>query len=366
MGVKDTVKKPLKRIYWWLHGIEEKRRLRQFFREKQKKLVFPLGKKAYIIGTPSHENLGDSAIVLAQKAFLRSCGLEARRILEITDEDYERYWPRLKTCIGKGSLIAQLGGGHMGNQWPQEEELHRQQVLQFPDNPSVIFPQTLYYLPTEEGQAAAEESRGVYNGKRNLTMVAREKYSFETMKALYPDTAVLLTPDIVLSADMDVFGARPQDREGILLCLRNDSERVLQEEDHGYIARLLEKQQMPVRYTDMYSRARVTPENRGQLVRTKMEELASARVVITDRLHGMVFCALTGTPCIVMSNNNHKVLGTYEWISYLPYIRYVSSVRQIGEHLEELLQMENCSFDNGPLRPYYEPLAKVVREYAQR
>ena len=116
----------------------------------------------------------------------------------------------------------------------------------------------------------------------------------------------------------------------------------------------------------MYSKVRVTPETREQLVREKMEELASARLVITDRLHGMVLCTLTGTPCIVMSNNNHKVQGTYEWISYLPYIRYVSDVHQIGQHLEELLQMDNCSFDNGPLRPYYEPLAKVVREYAQR
>jgi len=366
MGVKDTIKKPLKRIYWWLHGKEEKRLLKKFIWEKQKKLIFPLGKKAYIIGTPSHENLGDSAIVLAQKAFLKSCGLEERRIVEITDEEYERYWPHLQKKISRHGLIAQLGGGHMGNQWPQEEQLHRDQVLQFPENPSVIFPQTLYYLPTEEGRASAEESRKVYNGRKNLTMVAREKYSYETMKTLYPDTVVLLTPDIVLSSGMDSFGAKPQKREGVLLCLRSDSERVLSGEDHGYIIRLLEERQLPVRTTDMYSRERVTPQTREQLVREKMEELASARLVITDRLHGMVLCTLTGTPCIVMSNNNHKVLGTYEWISYLPYIRYVSSVQQIGEHLEELLRMDNCSFDNGPLRPYYEPLAKVVREYAQR
>ena len=175
-------------------------------------------------------------------------------------------------------------------------------------------------------------------------MVAREKYSYETMKQLYPDTTVLMTPDIVLSSCMDIIGAKSQKRDGVLLCLRSDSERVLNGEDHRYITRLLEEKHLPVRTTDMYSKVRVTPETREQLVREKMEELASARLVITDRLHGMVLCTLTGTPCIVMSNNNHKVQGTYEWISYLPYIRYVSDVHQIGLIARPFIFSENVIF----------------------
>lgn len=41
-------------------------------------------------------------------------------------------------------------------------------------------------------------------------MVAREKQSYDIMTSLYPNTRVLLTPDIVLSASMDTFGAKPQ------------------------------------------------------------------------------------------------------------------------------------------------------------
>ena len=119
------------------------------------------------------------------------------------------------------------------------------------------------------------------------------------------------------------------------------------------------------RYTDMYAPCAVTKDNRSQCVRDKLEELASARLVITDRLHGMVFAAITGTPCIVFSNYNHKVKGTYEWIRYLPYIRYAETAQEAQALLPELLEMGGQVYDNGPLQPYFEKLAGVVREYAR-
>ena len=37
---------------------------------------------------------------------------------------------------------------------------------------------------------------------------------------------------------------------------------------------------------------------------TFMSEIGKRKVVVTDRLHGMIFCAITGTPCVVFSNYN--------------------------------------------------------------
>lgn len=37
-------------------------------------LFFPYGRKVLIPGTPEHQNLGDSAIVIAQKSFLKNVG----------------------------------------------------------------------------------------------------------------------------------------------------------------------------------------------------------------------------------------------------------------------------------------------------
>ncbi len=353
----------LSRIYWWYHRRWEAYLERKRCRELRRRIRSPFGKKVYLIGTPTHENVGDSAIVLAQKAFLQKCGWEAERVIEITDVQYRRDWEKICKWIPKGALITQLGGGHMGNQWVEEEKLHQQQVLRLPKNPAVIFPQTLYYTPDEKGEADAKASVPVYNGKKQLTMVAREAFSFEAMQRLYPDTQVLLVPDIVLSMDMAAFGAREQQRDGVILCMRGDLEQSMTQEERAKIEEMLQRRTLPFRRADMYCVQMASPENREQVVREKLEELSSAKLVITDRLHGMIFCALTGTPCIVFSNSNHKIKGTYEWLRHLPYIQFVQSVREAEAHLDGMLQMKDCRFDNAPLRPYYEQLAEVVKRY---
>ena len=52
-------------------------------------IIFPLGKKILISGTPEHQNLGDSAIVIAQKEFLKKCGIPDNRIKEVV---FKKMW----------------------------------------------------------------------------------------------------------------------------------------------------------------------------------------------------------------------------------------------------------------------------------
>ena len=93
-----------------------------------------------------------------------------------------------------------------------------------------------------------------------------------------------------------------------------------------------------------------------------MEEIRKTSLVITDRLHGMVFSAITATPCIAFSNYNHKIKGTYEWLSYLTYIKYAENEEQAVKEVQKLLNISTCKFDNEPLIKYYEQLANVIRE----
>lgn len=349
-----------------LHGrIYEWNETRKQGQQLQKYLLKSDGVRAIIPGTPLHLNLGDSAIALAQAAFLQKCGFSADRVLEISFQEYSRYHKQIQKAIRKTDLITQLGGGNMGSQWKEEEDFHRQVVKDFPSNPMFIFPQTIHYSSTESGEAEKQASVSVYNGRKNLTIVAREQTSYGIMSSLYPDTPVLLTPDIVLSATMDTFGVKPQPRSGVLLCMRSDAERSMSDDTRTSIEHAVEVTENPFRYMDMYSDCPVTKENRTDCVRRKMEEFAAAKLVITDRLHGMVFAAITETPCIVFSNYNHKVRGTYEWIKQLPYIRYAESAEDVEKYLPELLAMKNCKYDNAPLLPYFEKLAMVVKEIAQ-
>lgn len=345
---------PLRRLHGWLHD----------HWITWQSLCIPFGKKAYIVGTPTHTNLGDSAIVLAETAFLQQYGFAPNRIKELTMSDYDALKKYIKTVSAKNAFIFWPGGGNLGNQWMKEELFRRQVMREFPRNPILIFPQTIYYTPDAFGEAEQLKSIRVYNNRKSLLMVARERQSYEIMSSLYPDTNTVLVPDIVLSADMDVFGVSPRKREYILMCMRSDEERSMTDALRTSIDTRISKVELPVIYTDMHSDCAITKINRADCVKKKMEEFCGARLVITDRLHGMVFAAVTGTPCIVFSNYNHKVRGTYEWIKHLPYIRFAESVSDVQHNLPELLLMQDCKYDNTPLMPYFEKLAEVVRNYA--
>ena len=251
----------------------------------------------------------------------------------------------------------------MGDQWFAEEVLRQEIIIKHINSKLVIFPQTIFYSETEDGQAKLQASIPIYNDP-NVTIVAREKSSFDIMQEVYPCATILLAPDIVLSSTMEDYGAVPAERNGVLFVTRSDPEKAVSDETWEQLEKAIVKNEKSIRKTDMYSDTPVTKENRAECVRKKMQEFCAAELVITDRLHGMVFAALTGTPCIVFSNYNHKVKGTYEWISYLPYIRYCESAEEAETAIPELLSMKDCHFDNTPLLPHFEKLAEVIKKYA--
>ena len=332
--------------------------------ETVKWLGLPFGKKCYIIGSPMYTNLGDSAILISQTLFLRFCGVKSERIKEISYPEYYEKRSLVKKLISKDAPLFGMGGGNMGNQWPAEERLREDLLKDFPRNPILIFPQTLHFVDDEN--SAAEKAKLIYNEHHSLTIVARETLSYEMMNRLFHRPTLLLSPDIVLFSKKTDYGVLPTERAGVLFVVRSDAEKSVDDTVWSRLEEKLKQIGLEHRRTDMYAARPVTKENRVEIVREKMQEFCGAELVITDRLHGMVFAAITGTPCIVFSNYNHKVRGTYEWIRYLPYIRYVKSVKEAESCLPELLSMKNCSFDNTPLLPYFEKLKEVVRSKCPR
>lgn len=329
-----------------------------------KYLHLPLGKKIYFIGTPEYDNLGDSAIAIAEKLFLKKQGYNQKRIKSFTQSEFNNHYEKIKKHINNKHLICLIGGGNMGNQW-YNEELFRYRVLDiFSDNPVIIFPQTVYFTDNSAGEVAFDKSVEEYNSKSKLTIVAREAKSFDFINKYYDIPQKILTPDIVLSTVMSNYNVFPTERQGALLVFRSDVEKSMTDEQRELIELEIKNEGFSFSYTDMYAGCSVNEENRFDLVSKKMQEFASAELVVTDRLHGMIFAAITGTPCIVFSNYNHKVKGTYEWIKYLPYIKYVEDVATAKSVIPNLLKMKDCKFDNKPLLPYFENLSKVVKKYA--
>jgi pyruvyl transferase EpsI len=100
---------------------------------------------------------------------------------------------------------------------------------------------------------------------------------------------------------------------------------------------------------------------RKQAVEEKLREFASAQLVITDRLHGMVFCAITGTPCVVVNSRSPKVLGCYEWIRELPYIHILGEECDL-EKIYNAIKQTACCYDNAAMQPLYQQLGEDLTQ----
>ena len=62
-----------------------------------------------------------------------------------------------------------------------------------------------------------------------------------------------------------------------------------------------------------------------------LEKIKELKLLVTDRLHGMIFSYITGTPCIVFDNKNHKVSESYNaWVKGCGFIRLMNE-KEIGE-----------------------------------
>lgn len=316
-------------------------------------------KKIYILNTPLHTNIGDSAIAYVHNLFLEKNIGNKYKIVEVSSWELKRFRRALSYIIRKKDIVTQLGGGNMGVEWFGEELERRRIIEMFPNNKMIIFPQTIYYGDSDKGKEEFEKSKQIYNSHKDLTVIAREKVSYEIMKNAYDKCKVILTPDIVLS--MDGLENKYK-RENITFCFRKDPEKVLKNSEQEVIIEECEKITDKLVFTDMISEKEVTKENRVDIIMDKFKDFQKSKLVITDRLHGMVFCAISGTPCIAFGNYNQKVKGTYEWIKDLDYIKYVDNIEEAKGYIDELMNLDMTKYDNSRFINYYGQIKDIIND----
>ena len=322
-----------------------------------------MNKRALLVCVPDHSNIGDMAIAVAEKVFLKSCGIS---FVSMTSEECDRNLPMLKKAVKSDTLICYHGGGNLGNVYGFEESVRRKLLTEFPQNPSVIFPQTIFFTPDEEGRADMEAASSVYGGHKKLTVALRDKSSYETAKKMFPSANVIFSPDIVMSTEKSTFGVKEGNRNGVLLCFRGDCERSMTQSEKDKLASALEERGMGYGYTDMMAESDLVPQREQmRCVSDKMKELSGAGLVITDRLHGMVFSAITETPCIAFGNYNHKVEQSYKMLEHLGYIKFVKDVDEAIALVDEMYGGVG-SYDRAPILPLYRELKNTLLEYTRK
>ena len=294
-------------------------------------------KKIILALAANYGNLGDIAITYAQKKFLQD-NFKNYKIIEIPIDETIKNIKSLKKIIGIQDIITIIGGGNFGNVYYDIELLRQLYIKQFPKNKIICFPQTMDFTNDKIGKKRLHKAQRIYGKHKNLILFAREEKSYNIMKKYFINQ-VYLVPDIVLSLNEQ---EPKENRENITITFRNDSEnKFRREEKEKLILKIENKYKIKAIIKDTHiGDIKISEKDRINYLKEIWSVYKKSKIVLTDRLHGMIFCAITGTPCLAFPNSNGKVEATYEkWLKDVPYIMLAKDTtsENIYEQIEILM-----------------------------
>lgn len=333
-------------------------------------MKLPPAPRTFLFLGADYGNIGDLGITVAQRHFLTH-SLSARQVVMVPISITIEVIHSIRRQIAPEDLITIVGGGNMGSLYSDIEELRQLVIRSFPRNRIVCFPQTLDWDGTEGSNKALEGIVRTYSKHPDIHVFARESITRDKLLELflsYPNVKVGFSPDIVLSATASSLGSCGYSRAtGILRCLRDDRERVLTLEQYAQLDEVLRSTGEQIEYTDTHAGGSRLDEGRcAHLLADKLDQFRAARLVVTDRLHGMILAALAGTPCLVLPNSNHKIRQTWlDWLADVPQVSFLSltELPSMGAVIAELLAVPRRDPDAAVIDPtHYTALRAALQK----
>lgn len=319
--------------------------------------------RIWYFGVPIHQNLGDQAQKFVIEKWLEN-NYPMAEIVKIPSQAFNAGTRRviriIKDYIQPNDLIV-MQSGHTMDGLHDDETPHRLASTCFPDNRIIFFPTSIRF----NSKRGKELDRKAIGSHVNTLFLARDAVSVQIARDLYPRLDVRLYPDVVTS----LIGKYSFDnqREGVLLCARNDGEKL-----YSYAA--IDKLASALSGLCDVSRTDTTVKWDGidldshdawTGIEGVIESYSQKCVIVTDRYHGTIFARIAGTPVVVLKTNDHKVVSGAKW-----FIDAGDKGIVVADNLEEVPGLVSDfmkRFPDGVSAPafaadYYDGLKSVIEE----
>lgn len=313
----------------------------------------------YFVPSSDYGNLGDHKIMMEIRHYFRDYFPDLE-VQEISCRHYSEKRQELLCQVQNGDILVAPGGGSIGDVYlPFWEKYVRDMIQCFPNNQVIIFPQSLFYSKTELGETERKNTAAIFDGHPNLTLALRDQNAYQEAQQMFQRTRLMLVPDIVLFSD-PYLAQTPRDEMGLLM-IRSDGETSHPLDWNKELAMICEKFAEKLVFTDTQKNYFIEIENREAEVHAMLEQIASSKFLVTDRLHGMIFAAITSTPCVAFDNIYGKVSAQYQWIKDLPYIEVVEQPEQLSAKLNQVLSADTPAYTRKPLQDKFDMLANAFK-----
>lgn len=303
-------------------------------------IFVPEKKKIFLFLAADYGNLGDVAITLAQRNFIKKVWPDYFYIEVPISKNYLIEY--FRKHITSEDIITIVGGGNLGSLYYSIEIVREYIIRVFRRNKIYCFPQSIYFENSKKGKNALCLAQHIYKKASKLTIFIREEQSYKFCQSNF-QVESFLVPDLVMT--LDRIDCCIERENKAVICLRNDKEQYIsgqfQDEILSYIN---------TRFNNSVSLDTFIGQGNfdfGFLEKSFesfLKELQRSSFVITDRLHGMIFAYITGTPCVVLPNNNDKIKYSFEWIKDCGYIKFVDkeSITEIKRAINDVCGSRFC------------------------
>jgi exopolysaccharide biosynthesis predicted pyruvyltransferase EpsI/cellulose synthase/poly-beta-1,6-N-acetylglucosamine synthase-like glycosyltransferase len=265
--------------------------------------------KIFLVDTPEHPNIGDAAIACGEYEFIRKYYANYK-IVEVSDCSFEQRYKQMRAIISNDDIIFIHGGGNLGTLYLHHEQIRRRVLSDYPNNKTVILPQTIYFSEDIAGHNELKVSVDIYNQHKKLVLLTRGLKSLEFARKHFTNARCANALDAALMLN----GKFSFDRKGILLCVRDlADESGFNQEEYNLIHEIIFKidrefcKSNNIHESSDHSKLDIPQIIRRPIVDDEIKLFAKHKIVVTDRLHGLIFAILTHTPCILLSAYNQKI-----------------------------------------------------------
>jgi pyruvyl transferase EpsO len=291
-----------------------------------------------LLDFPAHSNVGDSAIWLGCLQLLREMDVP-EPCYSCDTETYDRV--TLARRLGRGTILF-TGGGSFGDLWERHLHFRERVVADFPDNAIVQLPQSVHFRSAQ----SLDRARATFDKHPRLTILARDAASLDTVRREFRAPS-FLAPDAAfglgalpngLEPNLDVLWLKRRDLEDRWMgAVPAGDAAVVDWTSEPRSAGIVLSRSLSHLHTlhPAFARLsrRVLEASYPRIARERLSRgvtlLQSARVVVTDRLHGHILALLLGIPHVILDNSYGKVHNfAAQWTSESALVHFASTPAQ--------------------------------------
>jgi len=311
-------------------------------REKIKETLHPLITGDYVhLDNPYHGNIGDVLIWEGERQFLST--VKHKCLCSSSNSWWENF-------LHPETVILFHGGGNFGDLYRECQNFRLKVIERFPNNRIIMFPQSIWY----EDLSLIEKDAEIMARHKDLTLCARDGWSYAFLKKYFGRNQILLLPDMAFCISDSLLNRyRHQSISSKQLYLR----RLDKEFNHQTALSKLEKmdvhdwptiENIPIRCWFLFKMkslsARLSSGSYWHRILNDMMDLyvdklsfrsymvdcgcrfiAPYENVITTRLHALILSVLLHKPVEYIDNSTGKISAYVDtWLDNLDSVKRFS------------------------------------------